>query len=124
MDKKVTVSIVLISLIALVGGVLLITGNASGTRYSNLEEFAKCVTDRGAVMYGAAWCPHCQSQKQKFGESFENIKYVECPEQAQLCIEKKIEGYPTWEFSDGSRVEGEMSLEKIAEKTSCQLSGI
>ena len=36
-------------------------------------------------------------------------------------VDKKIEGYPTWEFSDETRLSGEISLEKLAEKTSCLL---
>jgi len=38
-----------------------------------------------------------------------------------LCLEKKVDGYPTWDFADGSRVTGEQSLRVLAEKTGCQL---
>jgi hypothetical protein len=30
-------------------------------------EFAQCLSDKGAVFYGAFWCTHCKSQKQMFG---------------------------------------------------------
>jgi hypothetical protein len=26
----------------------------------NLDDFAKCIKDSGAMFYGAFWCPHCQ----------------------------------------------------------------
>ncbi|MDP4039516.1 MAG: hypothetical protein Q8P57_02970 [Candidatus Pacearchaeota archaeon] len=93
---------------------------------SELEEFAKCLTEKGAVMYGAFWCPHCANTKKKFGESFRYINYVECDprgenEQAELCIEKEILSYDTWTFSDGSRLISEPKLKELAEKTSCPL---
>ncbi len=91
-----------------------------------LDGFAQCLKDKGAVFYGAFWCPHCQSQKEMFGRSAKLLPYVECStpngrEQLPLCIEKKIEGYPTWEFADGSREGGEVPLSKLAEKTGCAL---
>jgi hypothetical protein len=63
---------------------------------SDKDAFAKCLTAKGLTMYGAVWCPHCQDQKALFGDSFKYIKYVECPDNTQLCIDKNIQGYPTW----------------------------
>ena len=76
----------------------------------------------GARMYGAFWCHHCENQKALFGEAIDRVPYVECdPEgensQAQLCQEKAIQGYPTWEINDEFYVGGR-SLEELA-----QLSG-
>ena len=93
---------------------------------SKLDSFAKCLKEKQAIFYGAFWCPHCQRQKELFGTSEKFLSYVECstPDgkaQISLCAQKKITGYPTWEFKDGSRLNGEVSLEKLAEKTSCQL---
>jgi len=42
------------------------------------DTFAKCLTDRHVLMYGAYWCPHCAEQKEKFGDSFRYAPYVEC----------------------------------------------
>lgn len=91
-----------------------------------LDDFARCLTEKGAVFYGAFWCPHCQNQKKIFGSSEKYLSYVECSTvdgngQLPACIEKKIEGYPTWEFSDGSRESGELSLDRLSEKTGCLL---
>lgn len=63
---------------------------------NNYDEFAKCLTEKGAVMYGAEWCTHCKEQKAAFGDSFKYIKYIECPENILLCTDKGINGYPTW----------------------------
>jgi len=92
---------------------------------SNLAPFAQCLKDSGAVFYGAFWCPHCQEQKALFGSSKDLLPYVECSNtdntQTQICKDKKIEGYPTWIFKDGSQVSGKMELATLAEKTQCLL---
>lgn len=98
----------------------------ANTGTGKLDTFAQCLKDKGAVFYGAFWCPHCQNQKAMFGKSAKLLPYVECStpdgkSQLAICQEKKIEGYPTWEFTDRSRESGEVSLEKLAEKTGCQL---
>src|SRR3989344_5960179 len=70
-----------------------------------LDTFATCLTDKGAIFYGAFWCPHCQAQKKLFGRSQRLLLYVECstPDakgQLQVCKDKNIQSYPTWEFAD------------------------
>lgn len=92
----------------------------------NLDAFAQCLKDRGAIFYGAFWCPHCQNQKALFGKSEKLLPYIECStpdgqEQLALCKEKNINGYPTWEFKDGSRETGEVALEKLSQKSGCSL---
>lgn len=91
-----------------------------------LDAFAQCLKDNGAIFYGAFWCPHCQNQKKMFGKSERLLAYVECStpdgrSQNTACQSKNIEGYPTWEFADGSRLTGEIALETLAGKTSCAL---
>lgn len=101
--------------------------DAIGDKYVG---FAQCLTDKNTTMYGAYWCPHCTNQKNLFGKKgFEEVNYVECDPRGrdanpQLCAQKKIKGYPTWEFGDGSVQEGEMTLAQLAEKTSCSLPAI
>lgn len=89
------------------------------------DSFAQCLTDKGATFYGAFWCPHCQKQKALFGKSMSKVHYVECStpdgKPTQACKDAKIEGYPTWEFSDKTRKSGEMSLKDLSEKTGCPL---
>jgi len=100
-----------------------ITGAA--TTESKYDAFAKCLTEKGVVMYGAYWCPHCQNQKKMFGSSWEYVDYVECSlpnkaGQTEICKEKGIEGYPTWDIH-GEFHSGELSFEKLAELTGCVL---
>jgi hypothetical protein len=92
----------------------------------NLDAFVQCLKDKGALFYGAFWCPHCQNQKAMFGKSAKLLPYIECstPDgkgQLQTCKDKKIDGYPTWEFADGSRLSGEIPLTQLSEKTGCLL---
>jgi hypothetical protein len=122
--RKERVLIVAVTLLVLAGilGIAYWQNSAPGT----LDAFAQCLKEKGATFYGAFWCPHCQNQKKMFGRSAKLLPYVECSTpngrgQLPLCDEKKITGYPTWEFSDGAREGGEVPLSKLAEKTGCAL---
>lgn len=93
---------------------------------SRLNTFAQCLGTKGAKMYGAFWCPHCESQKELFGSSFQYAPYVECGVKgsrtpAQACVDAGIKHYPTWVFADGARVEGEHDLEFLSHETGCPL---
>jgi hypothetical protein len=92
------------------------------------DAFARCLTDRGAKMYGAWWCPHCVEQKEKFAASFEYAPYVECgikgqtSGQSQICKDENVKGYPTWQFPPtGERVERVFSLQELSDRTGCPL---
>ncbi len=85
------------------------------------------LTETGAKMYGAYWCPHCARQKQAFGGSVNRIPYVECdPEgfnsQAQLCWTEGIEAYPTW-IIEGERYLGVQPLGKLADLSGFEADG-
>jgi thiol-disulfide isomerase/thioredoxin len=115
--------VVLIVILLITGIVWLIkTPGKSG----KLDAFASCIKDSGAIFYGAFWCPHCQNQKAMFGSSAKLLPYVECStpdgnSQLPLCTDAGVKGYPTWQFADGTRESGEVSLEKLSEKTNCPL---
>jgi thiol-disulfide isomerase/thioredoxin len=111
--------------------VLLIVGGFGASMYmktlpGKYDGLAQCLGEKGAKFYGAFWCPHCQEQKKMFGNSAALLPYVECSNadgktQTQICIDKKIQSYPTWEFADGSRMTGEQQPSALAEKTGCAL---
>jgi hypothetical protein len=121
MNKKIITGVVLASLLLIVGGIFLVS-KTSAPVLTGLDDFAKCLSSKDVVMYGAAWCSHCQNTKKTFGESFKYIKYVECPVETKLCLEKQVSGYPTWILADGTKLEGEQTLEKLAEVSSCPLT--
>lgn len=114
------------TLIVVVAGLYLAFSGSS--KPSQLDSFAQCLKDRGAVFYGAFWCPHCQRTKQMFGSSAHLLPYVECSTsdgqgQTQICKEKGITGYPTWIFADGSKLEGETTLDQLSQASGCPLPG-
>ncbi len=120
----------LVVIIIAVGGVIYISRAPSGP--GPLDQFATCIKDSGTTFYGAFWCPHCQAQKKLFGTSAKLLPYVECstPDgqgQTQVCIDKKIESYPTWILKDGTIIPDDdptgagAKLQTLAEKTSCTL---
>lgn len=86
-----------------------------------LDGFAQCLSEKGAVMYGAYWCPHCQNEKRAFGDAFKYITYVECTEDPKACTDAGVKGYPTWKFPDGTKLEGEQGITKLSKATGCAL---
>jgi len=112
-----------------VAGLLLVCGllgsaNAGGD--PKMDAFAKCVSSKGAKMYGTFWCPHCAEQKELFGDSFQYITYVECgiPGSRQItqeCKQLGLKRTPTWIFADGQRHEGKMELNDLSKQTGCPL---
>ncbi len=102
-----------------ISGFTVLKNNDRQTGY--FDEFAKCLANKGIVMYGADWCPHCQNEKKLFGDSFRFVPYVECPNDPQKCLKEGIERYPTWMFKDGKKLIGEQGLEKLSQESECQL---
>lgn len=83
-----------------------------------IEKLAKFMTEKGMVMYGAYWCPHCQEQKKEFGDALQYIDYVECDAQGpnanpDECTAQGIKGYPTWIYQ-GQQYSGAKSLSDLA----------
>ena len=125
MEKKYLVAggLILLALMAL-SGLAVISGGAQAR--GEYDTFASCLAEKGATFYGAFWCPNCAAQKELFGASAKKLPYVECSPpnrrgQYAVCRDAGIARYPTWEFADGSREEGVLPLEVLAEKTGCPL---
>ena len=105
------------------GGAQSVTGE-EGYTPAELEEIAKCMTEKGAIMYGSISCPHCSDQKARFGDAIKFINYLECnayesPEDAKICIEKGIEALPTWDLPNGERILGNHPISELTEKAGC-----
>jgi thiol-disulfide isomerase/thioredoxin len=124
MKQKTIFFIIIIILVLGISGSVLI--NAGKKEVGIYDQFALCLKESDAIFYGAFWCSHCNATKKMFGSSAKFLPYVECSTvdpkvQAEICSNKKIEAYPTWEFEDGSRVKGAVSLKTLSEKTGCLL---
>ena len=82
---------------------------------SQYDGFAKCLTEKGAVMYGAMdWCKFTQGQKAMFGSSFKYINYHEFNELPGI---KKT---PAWVIN-GAWHENVQSFDKLTSLTGCEL---
>ena len=85
-------------------------------------ELAKYLNDKGVVKYSAYWCPNCLNQSELFGkQAYKELNVVECTRdginsQTQLCIDKKIQGFPTWEIN-GKLILGVLSLNELSKLT-------
>jgi len=116
----------------------------NSTPKQNYDKLANCLAEKNVKEYGAFWCPNCAQQKKMFGNSFQILEdkqvYIECDPrcvknkdgklpmacngiegQPQLCLDKKVEKYPDWEFSDGSRLVGVQELSVLADKAGCEI---
>ena len=92
---------------------------------SEHDNFAQCLGQKNVTMYGAFWCPHCEAQKEFFGNSFKYVKYVECStpdlQMTDACKAQNISSYPTWKFDDGTTISGETNLENLSLLSGCSL---
>ncbi len=102
-------------------------GAAGGQDY---EELAKCLNEKGMVMYGSFRCGVCAKTRNMFGDSFRHITEIECHPQGEnsqweLCQEKSIAGTPTWVLQPAGqeirRQTGFMSAEELAEFAGCEI---
>lgn len=93
---------------------------------NKMDTFAKCVAKKNAVMFGSAFCSHCDEQRKLFGDSFRFIHYVECSregaaEDVSACKSAQVRFTPTWIFSDSDRLLGVQPLKTLGERTGCAL---
>ena len=85
-------------------------------------EFAKYLYENGVVKYSAYWCPNCLIQSELFGkQAYKELNVVECARdgknsQTQLCIDKKIQGFPSWEIN-GKIILGVLTLKELSDLT-------
>ncbi len=74
------------------------------------DSFAKCLTEKGAVMYGEDWCENTNGQKAMFGKSFKYVNYE---------IKPDIRIRPTWVI-DGKDYERVQSFQRLSALTGCK----
>ena len=85
----------------------------------NKIKFAKFLRKNDISMYSAYWCPHCHDQKQLFGkDAVKELSIFECTKdgkdsQYELCQEKGIELFPSWEIN-GEIISGVKELNDLA----------
>ena len=95
------------------------TVNGENTDPAYIEKLAKYLAQKGMVMYGAYWCPHCKDEKVLFGDAFKFVDYVECDPQGpnpnpDECTAQGVDGYPTWIYN-GTKYSGYKTLSQLAQ---------
>jgi hypothetical protein len=92
-------------------------GEALSESNADQEALSAHLRARGAVFYGAWWCPACFQQKSLFGrQAGNNLPYVECtdePAGRERCEAAGIRAFPTWEMEGKPRLEGVQTLEEL-----------
>ena len=102
---------ILIVIIALISFMVYSSSKKPG-QYDN---FAKCLSEKGAIMYGAIeWCKYTKEQANMFGKSFKYVNYMDYKEGPDISIT------PTW-IINGQKYERVQSFEKLTELTGCQI---
>ncbi len=84
------------------------------------DEFAKCLTEQGAIMHGTDWCPKCIEQKALFGTSFDYVDYFNCDYNKEACRVAGVRGYPTWKIG-GKLYPGKQTMEELSSLSGCDL---
>ena len=107
---KKTLSIifgVLILALSVLAGMGVFQSDKRKTIDVELVAFAQCLEEKGAIFYGAFWCPHCQNYKPKWKEieaknngrdARPKLRFVsvDCTDGTPSEASKfGIEGYPT-----------------------------
>ena len=105
---------------------------AEGEAAQDLVAFAKALADSGTRFYGAAWCPHCTATKELFEDGADFLPFIEVTNlDSPVTLNAVGDGtntalnpsgvpitsFPTWEFPDGTRLEGELSLATISQRS-------
>ncbi len=113
--KKKKTKLIVFSLLAVI---ILVSGFTTFNYYTRpgpFDNFAKCLTEKGAVMYGAIeWCKYTQGQAHMFGKSFQYVNYHD---QSEL---EGIKTRPTWVIN-GKWYEKVQSFETLSSVTGCPL---
>lgn len=94
------------------------------------ELLARCLTDKGFVMYGSITCSACRAQRKLFGKDFEHIIEIECNpnapnSQVEQCLKKEVRKTPTWILEENGseikRLESYQLLEDLASFAGCKM---
>lgn len=85
------------------------------------DDFVSCLNEKNVVVYGNDFCSYTLHQLGAFGKSKDNLNYIKCSENEELCDKKNIRITPTWEIN-GRFYEEVQGLDKIAGLSGCNLN--
>ena len=116
--KKNTKKYFLLGIFLIVIILLIATFYVKSLRPGKYDDFAKCLTEKGAIMYGNDFCSYTTQQRNGFGKSQKYLNYVKCFDNEDLCNSKQVKITPTWEINN-EMYEGVQGFEKLVALTGC-----
>ena len=96
---------------------------AEGEDAPDLVAFARALDESGTRFFGASWCPACEAQKALFEDGYKFLPFIEVTNNSRelnsIGIAENLEGeeLPTWEFPDGDRRTGILSLQELSQES-------
>ena len=84
------------------------------------DDFAKCLTEKGAIVYGNDYCSYTRQQLNFFGKSKKYLNYIKCIDNEALCDEKGVSTTPTWEIN-GQMYEQVQTFGTLATASGCEI---
>ena len=119
-DKKKLKKYILLAILIIAVIIFSSTFYIRAQKPGRYDDFAKCLTEKDAIIYGNDFCHFTNNQLNLFGKSEKYLKYVKCVENQELCDSKGVKITPTWEIN-GKTYSGEQSFEKLSELTGCKI---
>ncbi len=91
----------------------------SGDYGLDADALALCLSSRGALLFGADWCPACRHQDELFGSAASYLEHIDCDENPSACADAGVRSIPAWEI-EGRLHSGVQSLDKLAQMSGCR----
>ena len=111
---------IIFSLLILIVVFSVITINSYMKKPGKYDDFAKCLTEKGVVIYGNDYCSYTMNQLGFFGKSKKYLNYTKCIDNQRLCNEKGVKITPTWEIN-GEMYEQVQTFERLAVISGCEI---
>tara|TARA_Y100000310_G_C20245551_1_gene606640 strand:- start:52 stop:483 length:432 start_codon:yes stop_codon:yes gene_type:complete len=112
-NKKILlISIVSVVFLLIFGGIGFIYVNS--IKPGPLDGFTQCLTEKGAVMYGASFCQYSHAQQGMFGNS---KKYLDIRDFTE---DQNVQTTPTW-LVNGEYYPNVQTFDRLASLTGCKL---
>ena len=111
--KIILISIISVVFVLIVGGIG--WGYLNTLKPAALDGFAQCLTDKGAIMYGATSCQYSHAQQGMFGNS---KKYLDIRDFTE---DPNVRTTPTW-LINGEYYPNVQTFDRLASLTGCGLS--
>jgi len=95
-----------------------LTGYTIGS--ARFDTFAKCLTEKGAVLYTSKACESCNQQKAIFKDSYQYLTVINCDEDPSTCDAQEIKYGPVW-IINKQKYFGLHGVPRLAEITGCEV---